>query len=70
MLIFSSSQFVRVAAKSFVGPIVADQCRTNQEQHLMRPNVISRRRSNSVAFEAKRTFSAPRLQYKIYENTA
>ena len=28
---------------------------------------ISRRRSNSVAFEAKRTFSEPRLQNRIYE---
>jgi hypothetical protein len=29
--------------------------------------VISRRRSNSVGFGAKRTFSEPRLQNRIYE---
>jgi hypothetical protein len=29
--------------------------------------VISRRRSNSVAFEVKLTFSEPRLQNRIYE---
>jgi hypothetical protein len=29
--------------------------------------VVSRRRSNSVAFGAKRTFSKPRLQNRIYE---
>jgi hypothetical protein len=28
--------------------------------------VIARRRSNSVAFRAKRTFSASRLRYRIY----
>src|SRR3954470_3107637 len=32
--------------------------------------VIARRRSNSVAFGAKRTFSVPRLQYRIYEYAA
>jgi hypothetical protein len=32
--------------------------------------VISRRCSNSVAFGAKRTFSEPRLQNRIYEYTA
>ena len=32
--------------------------------------VIARRRSNSVAFGAKRTFSVPRLQYLIYEYAA
>ena len=31
--------------------------------------VISRRRSNSVAFGAKRAFSGPRLQSRIYEYT-
>jgi hypothetical protein len=29
--------------------------------------VVSRRRSNSVAFGAKRTFSEPRLKNRIYE---
>ena len=31
------------------------------------PRIISRRRSNSVAFGAKRTFSQPRLPNRIYE---
>jgi len=30
---------------------------------------ISRRRSNSVAFGAKRTLAEPRLQSRIYEYT-
>jgi hypothetical protein len=34
---------------------------------LLALRVVSRRRSNSVAFGAKRTFSEPRLQNRIYE---
>jgi hypothetical protein len=36
---------------------------------LLALRVISRRRSNSVAFGAKRTFSEPRFQSRIYEYT-
>jgi hypothetical protein len=36
----------------------------------MAHRVIARQRNNSVAFEAKRTFSTPRLQYRIYQYAA
>ena len=36
----------------------------------MAHRVIARRCSNLVAFGAKRTFSTPRLQYRIYEYAA